>query len=681
MSISVTPSASAVQLINSNQQFKATGTYSDGSSKDLTASVTWSVADPTVIQVVNDPASNGLATPMSPGSTAVTAALGGVAGSTQVTVTTDGLSGWAVRQFSGIGIPMLAYSGSRYVDLAMQMTSTDATTWHPIQGGKSISEQYQYGLVWTGTQFVTWGNVSPDGLHWTPHDLSSISTHASIQRLGWSGTQLVAISGDQRYQITFPLAVSLLFSSPDGVDWTQNLGPYQDPDLSGIAWTGSKFYVVGVGGSVTSSADGSTWTGLTSSGPVGARAIAVSPGRLVAVGGLNASGSAVAPIQASPDGVSWSVVSPPAWTGVYFFTDVVWNGSLFVAVGEGVNFAANSGVVATSPDGLTWTLQSNPPVLNSVLWSGSQFVAAGQSVIQTSPDGTTWTSVTSTTPGADQGLGVIWSGSQFAAVTSAGTIIESPDGIAWTTAYQPTSGNATGSLSCIAWSGTLYAACASSGFLTSPDGATWTFRPSLNAAGVYAVLWAGTQFVAIAGNLVLTSPDGVAWTTRTVPVPASTQFTSVAWSGSTYVVAGTAGLLTSTNAVTWGDTKIPAVWVTWNGKQFVAADGASPSSTYTSADGATWTRHAAPFTLSGGPGFRGLNERASLIWTGSQFLAQGCSSAPAGAQQACNIFTSADGVTWTVSLSMTYPYFQLMAAAAAPARTVMMGSSMILTLP
>jgi hypothetical protein len=202
----------------------------------------------------------------------------------------------------------------------------------------------------------------------------------------------------------------------------------------------------------------------------------------------------------------------------------------------------------------------------------------------------------------------------------------------------------------------------------------------LNAAGAYALLWAGTQFVAVAGNVVLTSPDGIVWTTRSVPVPASTQFTSIAWSGSKYVVAGTAGLLTSTDAVTWSDAKVPAVWVAWNGKQFVAADDVSPSSTYTSADGATWTRHAVPFRFSGGPGYLGLNEQASLIWAGSQFLAQGCSSAPAGAQ-ACNIFTSADGVTWTVALSMTYPYFQLMAAAANPTRSVMMGRSMILTLP
>jgi hypothetical protein len=678
MSLAVTPSASTVQLINANQQFKAVGTFSDGTSKDLTASVTWSTSDLTVMRVINDPALNGLGTPISPGIATVSATSGSVVGSTQVTVATDGLSDWAVRQFSGGGYAGLAYSGSRYVDLTMQMTSTDGTTWHPLQGGRSIAQNYQYGLVWNGSDFVAWGNTSSDGLHWTPHDVSSISAHASIQRIAWSGTQLVAISSDQYYQILNPLSVNLLFSSPDGVNWTQHLGPYQSPDLSGITWTGSQFYVVGQGGIFLSSPDGAAWTGMNPAGPITMQAVAASPARLVAVGGTTTTGTVGAPIQASQDGITWNAVSPPAWTGVDFFWDVIWNGSQFVAVGGTTPYPTilTAGLAATSPDGLTWTLHSSPQYMEHVIWSGSQFVAEGPSVIQTSPDGVNWTSATSATPGGDTAVEVVWSGSKFTAVTAGNTIIESPDGISWTTAY-----SAPGALNCIAWSGTIYVACTSNGFLTSPDGTTWTFRPDIAISTANAVLWTGSKFVAVAGNTVLTSPDGISWTAPLVPTPSTTLLDSIAWSGSRYVAAGPEGLVISADAVTWTSAGVSAFWVAWNGKQFVAvaADNASPSNVYTSADGTTWTKHAVPFTFEGGGLIPNLTP-LSIIWTGSQFLAQGC-SATSSAAPVCDVFSSADGVVWTVSLSMTYPYFQLMGAASNASRTVMMGRPMILSLP
>ncbi len=81
-SISVTP-GSAVISAGATQQFKATGSYSDGSSKDLTTSVRWAVSTSSVATISN----SGLLTPVAAGQVTVSAALKTVQGSTAATIT------------------------------------------------------------------------------------------------------------------------------------------------------------------------------------------------------------------------------------------------------------------------------------------------------------------------------------------------------------------------------------------------------------------------------------------------------------------------------------------------------------------------------------------------------------------------------------------------------------------
>ena len=102
----------------------------------------------------------------------------------------------------------------------------------------------------------------------------------------------------------------------------------------------------------------------------------------------------------------------------------------------GVSFA----IYHLLPQG-NWTTQTiqtsgTSQVLYSVVWSGSQFVAVGSSgTILTSPDGHTWTTQTSGTSNSLYGVAWSSSGSQseFVAVGNDGTILASPDGHTWTT--------------------------------------------------------------------------------------------------------------------------------------------------------------------------------------------------------------------------------------------------------
>ncbi len=80
--ITVTPANPKV-AVGQTQQFTATGTYSNGKTADLTASVTWSSSSPAVATIA---ASGGLAHGVSLGTSTIKATLGAVSGQTLLTV-------------------------------------------------------------------------------------------------------------------------------------------------------------------------------------------------------------------------------------------------------------------------------------------------------------------------------------------------------------------------------------------------------------------------------------------------------------------------------------------------------------------------------------------------------------------------------------------------------------------
>ena len=85
-SITITPPTPSIAN-GTTVQLMATGTFSDGTTQDLTAQANWTSATGTIAQVSNTPGSNGLVTGLSVGSTSITAAVSGVQGSTNLKVT------------------------------------------------------------------------------------------------------------------------------------------------------------------------------------------------------------------------------------------------------------------------------------------------------------------------------------------------------------------------------------------------------------------------------------------------------------------------------------------------------------------------------------------------------------------------------------------------------------------
>ena len=98
--INITPLSASIPN-QMTTQLTAVGVFGDGSSLDLTNSVTWT-SSPASVATINDSQSGrGLATAMSPGSSTVTAAFGGVVGTGSLTVTDATLTSITVTPESG----------------------------------------------------------------------------------------------------------------------------------------------------------------------------------------------------------------------------------------------------------------------------------------------------------------------------------------------------------------------------------------------------------------------------------------------------------------------------------------------------------------------------------------------------------------------------------------------------
>jgi uncharacterized protein YjdB len=119
--LTVTP-LSATVIVSKTQSLKATGSYSDGTSKDLTASVTWSSADANTASVN----AAGVVTGTATGITTVTAHSGNLSSSTQITVTSPNVCATPVSIAVAPANPTVPVNTTQ--QLVATGTNTDAST-------------------------------------------------------------------------------------------------------------------------------------------------------------------------------------------------------------------------------------------------------------------------------------------------------------------------------------------------------------------------------------------------------------------------------------------------------------------------------------------------------------------------------------------------------------------------
>ena len=101
VSLAIEPADPSVDLTEaSTEQFTASGNYSDGTRRFLTASAAWTSSNPSVATISNAPGQSGLATVLANGQTVIEASLNGISARTTLTVQSSALVSIAISPVS-----------------------------------------------------------------------------------------------------------------------------------------------------------------------------------------------------------------------------------------------------------------------------------------------------------------------------------------------------------------------------------------------------------------------------------------------------------------------------------------------------------------------------------------------------------------------------------------------------
>ena len=166
--IVITPVEATVSL-GVARQLTATGTMTDGSTQDVTGSVTWSSANLGVAAISNDAGTRGLVTTQSIGTTSIVATSGAVVGNTTLTVGAAALVSIDVtpaeatllvgrrQQFTAIG----TFTDGTTQDLTSSVTwSSEAVAVATISNGAGAQGRAEAVAVGTATLLAASGGVT-----------------------------------------------------------------------------------------------------------------------------------------------------------------------------------------------------------------------------------------------------------------------------------------------------------------------------------------------------------------------------------------------------------------------------------------------------------------------------------------------------------------------------------------
>ena len=382
-------------------------------------------------------------------------------------------------------------------------------------------------------QFIAGGSngvilTSSSGVAWTVRDAD---IRDSVNGSAFNGSIHLAVGDNGR-----------LFRSSDGASWVSStLGGGFTEDLYGVVYHESQdqFVVVGEGGSVFTSNNGTVWTRRIVSGLGDLRSVTYSSSLdlLVAVGDDFS-------IATSSNGATWIVRSSGAGNDLQ---SVAAGSDGLVAVGD-------NGRIIFSDDGINWDVQVSftTDYLYSVAFGRGRFVVVGEDgVALLSDSGTTW--VRQETGVREDIHSVIYSGNTFVAVGVGFSFLSSEDGVSWTALA---SGGATG-LNFVSSDNDLLVAVGEYGIiLTSSVGIVsglddWEAQiPEITGTDLNEVIVGRGVIVAVGDEgLILVSSDGISW--QTVESGTTSNLNAITYGNGTFLVVGERDILYSTDGLDW----------------------------------------------------------------------------------------------------------------------------------
>ena len=373
------------------------------------------------------------------------------------------------------------------------------------------------------------------------------------------------------------------------------------------------------------------------------------------------SSSNLAEIKAGTDpgspsnGFKWANPLPQGNT----LTDVIWNGSEFLAVGGG-------GSILTSGDGESWSLSYSAASTSftAIAWSGTQYIVVGGQgrILRRAATNSDWTIVESGTQAYLSDI--TWTGKKFIAV-GGGIVATSSDGAHWTILSIPDVSILWG----VTWMGDKLVAAGSAWnpdtqrvegvIVTSDDGTAWSTPLLTGTPLILDVTWTGSQLVAVGGDkftsrgpplddgsffyqggVILTSTDGKTWEQQASGTDldlhavhyesSSGRIITAGGNSSLYAVNPDYGvILSSSDGVNW-------VSVESNEKQIYEGLASSGSQTvvvgnYGTIKSSTDLQHWSNRTSGS------LNSILDMVSMGDQVIAVG---------EKGEVFTSLDGRSW-----------------------------------
>jgi phage tail sheath protein FI/uncharacterized protein YjdB len=427
-SIALTPASLPWLQVGQTQQLKATGTYSDGSTQDLTtsASLTWISGSPAALTVTT----SGLATALAPGVSIVSATVGAVSANVTITVSAAILTGIAVAPLT----PSIA------VGQTEQFTATGS---------------YSDGTSQNLTSTVSWNSGTPATANVSSGGLATatgVGTSVISATLG-------AISGNTTLTVGAAVLVSIAVTpanapwiQPAGTEQFTATGTYSDGTTgppATIGWSSSNNGVATINGTglATAVAAGSAVMTATSGAVSGKATLTITTATLTSIVVTPAAPSIAAGLTQQfaaqgvySDGTSQDLTGSVTWKSATPATATIGNNGAAKALAAGgsvitatLGAIVSSGVTLTVTAAVLASIAVTPA--NPAIASGAtqQFTATG-----TYSDGTTANVTGSVTWGSSNAAAATITAAGLATAVAAGgtlTLFASSPG-AWGNSIQ-----------------------------------------------------------------------------------------------------------------------------------------------------------------------------------------------------------------------------------------------------
>ena len=294
VSIAITPAIPSISR-GTNQQFAATGTFTDHTTQDLTTMVQWSSSTPTVATISNSTGTNGLASSLATGTTKITATSGSISSSTTLTVTEAVLASIAITPAA----PSLALGTTQ------QFTATGTYT-------DSTTQNLTSTAIWSSSVTAV-ANVDLKGLAQSAATGNTTIT-ASVGDI--SGTTTLTVVAVALVSITIaPATASIPLGTTQAFTATDNYADGTTHDLTAsVYWSSSD-------GAVATISNATGTVGLATSVAVGSTTISASSGSVLTTASLTIAPSDLVTISITPPNPSIALGASQQFTATGTYSD------------------------------------------------------------------------------------------------------------------------------------------------------------------------------------------------------------------------------------------------------------------------------------------------------------------------------------------------------------------------